>query len=436
MRTGQTAKYLSALGHDVRVVTAARQASEGTDLVLEVPRDHVVYTPWLGSGIARAVSSREPASEDGGSAKDGAESARSAVAPPVKRLLRLAQRDLIYMPDDCVGWYPWAVAACFRLIRRHPADLIYASAGPLTSLLVASTVARLCGVPWVGELRDRWSDNHYRELAPWFHRVDVHLEERVLASARGLVTVSQPWADELERRYGLPVRAVYNGFEDRDGSAPILEDGDAETLIVAHLGRLYGGKRDPTPLFRALGQLGNDARHVRVDFYGPEQDIVRRLATAFGVHDYVRVHSDVPYARSLAVQSAADVLLLLMWNTPAEEGVLPGKLFEYLGARRPVLAVGAPKGAAATLIRDRRFGLASSDPSKIARQLRGWIAEKRARGRLAPLPAESTADFARSRQVRHLSEFLGEVYAGRGARRAGDRIQEESRWRPRVRYRD
>ena len=429
MRTGQTAKHLSALGHDVRVVTAGRQASEGTDLVLEVPRDRVVYTPWLGSRIAGAVSSRDPGGEESATAGSGAGGVRSAVAPSVKRLLRLAQRDLIYMPDDCIGWYPWAVAACVRLIRRYPVDLVYASAGPLTSLLVASTVGRMCGVPWVGELRDRWSDNHYRDLAPWFHRVDARVEELVLRSAVGLVTVSQPWADELERKYGLPVRAVYNGFEDRDGSAPVLEDGDAETVVVAHLGRLYGGKRDPSPLFRALGQLGDDARRVRLDFYGPEQEIVRELATAFGVEDSVRVHADVPYARSLAVQSAADALLLLMWNTPAEEGVLPGKLFEYLGAQRPVLAVGAPEGAAASLIRERHLGLASSDPAEIARQLRVWIAEKRDRGRLDPLPAGSTAEFARSRQVRHLSEFLGELHAGRDARHTGDRMREEPRGR-------
>jgi len=101
----------------------------------------------------------------------------------------------------------------------------------------------------------------------------------------------------------------------------------------------------------------------------------------------------------------------LMWDRPEEEGVLPGKLFEYLGVRRPVLAVGAGEGAASKLISGRRLGLASSDPVAIARQLQVWIAEKRARGRLESLPAGSIADFSRSRQVRRLSDFRSEVEA-------------------------
>ena len=412
VRTGQTAKHLAEMGHDVRVVTADSQPWEPS-LALEVPREHVVYTPWLGSRVMATVSGQgtHRADEEPGVWSGSARSGR--MAAPAKQLLRLAQRNLVYMPDDYIGWYPWAVAASLRIIRRQAVDVVYASAGPFTSLLVAATVARACGVPWVGELRDLWSDSHYRTLTPRFQRIDARLEACVLESAAGLVTMSQPWADALERKYRLPVRVVYNGFEERRGFPlpPDVEEPGA--VVIAHLGMLYGGKRDPTPLFRAIRALNEDAQRVRVDFYGPDQELVRRLARSSGVEDRVRVFADIPYAESLNVQSNSDVLLLLMWDTPEEEGVLPGKLFEYLGARRPILAVGAREGVAADLVSSRRLGLASSDPVEIAAQLRRWIAEKRARGRLESLPAESVAGFSRSQQVQRLSDFLCEMRAGR-----------------------
>ena len=135
--------------------------------------------------------------------------------PPARHLLRLAQQNLVYMPDDWIGWYPWATRAAMRLTRHWRADLIYASAGPYTSLLVAATVARIRGIPWVGELRDLWTDNHYREFAPWLRPLDARLERCVLGSAAGLVTMSEPWAEQLERRYPVPVRVVYNGYDGR-----------------------------------------------------------------------------------------------------------------------------------------------------------------------------------------------------------------------------
>lgn len=406
VRTGQTAKYLSAMGHDVRVVTADRLPWERS-LPLEIPRDHVAYTPWLGSGVTAIVAGRRLFRANVEVARSSAE--RRLVTPSAKRLIRLAQRNLLYMPDDCIGWYPWALRASLRIAEQQPVDLIYASAGPFTSLLVAATVARVCGAPWVGELRDLWSDNHYRSLPPWFRGIDARLEARVLKSAAGLVTMSELWAEGLESKYAVPVRAVYNGFEERDEQTSRRNEARSESIVIAHLGMLYGGKRDPTPLFQAIQALGDDAHRVRVEFYGPEQDLVRRLARSSGVEDRVRVFGDIPYAESLTVQSNSDVLLLLMWDTPEEAGVLPGKLFEYLGARRPVLAVGAGYGVGAHLISSRRLGLASSDPVEIAVQLRTWIAEKDALGRPEPLSAEAVADFSRVRQVQRLSEFLCEL---------------------------
>jgi glycosyltransferase involved in cell wall biosynthesis len=411
VRTGQTARHLARLGHQVLVVSADDQPVRG-GLPLEIPRQNVTYTPWMGS---RLLSSKEGWRQRGAAPtqpphRPSAPPNRSAVA--VWHALRWLQRHAIYAPDRQIGWYPYAVRAALAIIRRQPIDLIFASAWPVTSLLVAATVARRSGLPWVGELRDLWSGHHYRELHGWQRYIDLRLERRVLDSATGLVTVSQPWADTLARQFTPPVRVVVNGFEP-EHTAPAGSGGDRNVLRVVYLGWLYGGKRDPSAFFAALRTLRGSGRQVRAEFYGEDAELAGRMVEASGVGDLVSVLGPVAHDESLVIQASADVLLLLMYNAPGEEGVLPGKLFEYMGAGRPILAVGAPSGAVSDLITSRRLGLVSSDPGEIADQLSTWADEKACSGRVASYGRSAVADFERAAQVEKLSDFFCSLTARR-----------------------
>jgi hypothetical protein len=171
--------------------------------------------------------------------------------------------------------------------------------------------------------------------------------------------------------------------------------------------------------------LKEQAASVRAEFYGAEQDLVRALARAEGVEGSVRAFPEIPYAESLKVQARADALLLIMYDRPEEKGVLPGKLFEYFGARRPLLVIGGEGGAAADLVSGRNLGTVSSGAGILAAQLRTWLREKRDRGGLRPLPEEATADFRRSTQVRILSDFLSSVQRRRSTPRAPDAARRE-----------
>ena len=120
----------------------------------------------------------------------GGQERRIVLPHAKKRALRHAQQNLVYLPEDRIGWYPYALRRALQMTRRNDFDFVYASAGPTTSLLVASHVAKDRGVPWIGELRHLWSDNHYRVLPPWYRGVDARLKRWVLRSASGLITMS------------------------------------------------------------------------------------------------------------------------------------------------------------------------------------------------------------------------------------------------------
>ena len=151
------------------------------------------------------------------------------------------------------------------------------------------------------------------------------------------------------------------------------------------------------------------SRHVRA-FLRDQIRHVLPLARELGIADRVVVHPHLPRAQAAAIQQQADVLLLMQWDDPREQGNLPGKLFEYLGARRPILGLGLEDGVPAEIIRERAAGCFSNDPAEIALQLSAWLDTKR---RLVPAgPARAAAGFTRAEQFA----------AGAALRRNGARV--------------
>ena len=123
-----------------------------------------------------------------------------------------------------------------------------------------------------------------------------------------------------------------------------------------------------------------------------------------GLADVVDLKDAIPYKEAVALQKRADVLLLMQWNDPADEGNVPAKIFEYLATNRQILGLGPVEGVAARLVRERQAGLYSNDPDDIAARLRAWIDEKQTTGRVKP-PSRRVANGLSERCRNRLSLF-------------------------------
>ena len=133
-----------------------------------------------------------------------------------------------------------------------------------------------------------------------------------------------------------------------------------------------------------------------------------RSARRLGVDDVVRTFAPVPYLISLGLQKAADTLLLLLWDSPQEKSVLTGKLFEYVGAGRPILSLGCEDGAAGSLVRERGLGLATSNVDAVCSYLLKTAAAKARSGAARPARgADAIMGLSRREQFRALERFLG-----------------------------
>jgi hypothetical protein len=257
-------------------------------------------------------------------------------------------------------------------------------------------------------------DYHDKGQLPLLCRrlLEVRLETYVLSAAAGLVTVSELWAETLKRKYAKPTIVVTNGFEPSDYPTQHTGASRSNCLCIVYTGTILS-KQNPWPLFAALHMLGTDAGAVQITFYGLRRpEIIHTLAEQWNVEQFVDIHDRLPHSQALHIQTQADILLLLLWNDPAEKGVYPGKLFEYIGARRPILAVGHTDNAAGELIRSRQAGVTLDDPEAIAAQLRHWIQQKRTEGSIPSLPQSGTVGLSREEQTRVLEGFLYDVLEG------------------------
>ncbi|ABU56905.1 conserved hypothetical protein [Roseiflexus castenholzii DSM 13941] len=408
LRVGKTAKYLRQFGHEVRIVTA-RNLPYPADLPFEVPSEHVIATPWVDVSMPHTLATRLRRHRSGVVALFDKAPAGQMQYTIALRLLD-AYRALVAFPDDAIGWFPFGWNAAQRLLKRWRPDVLVASSGPPTSLLIANALHQQYNLPWVGELRDLWTDNHYYSYPMWRRVLETWLERRTLRTAAGLVTVSEPLAHALRLRYNLPTEVVLNGFDPAD-YPPMRPTRADPQLTIVYTGTIYRINQRAAPLFAALQRLGARAARVRVTVYSHSISgivAIRSEAQQYGVEHLLDVRDAVPHREALAQQRAADVLLLLLWNDPRERGVYTGKLFEYLGARRPILGIGPADNVAADLIRERRAGMVSADPVEIAGQLTRWLDAKECGG-IPDLPASASAGLSREEQTRRLERFLGQV---------------------------
>ncbi len=406
VRNAKMAKYLSKFGHDVEVLSADKQNVMRSDLDAELPADKVHYTSWLnprwpldlifGRGEKISFAGNAPPAGSGGAVS------------LLSRLIALI-KTVVYFPDPQIGWLPFACTKASSIIRERRPDVIYASAPPFTGLLIAGLIGEKHKIPWVADFRDLWIDNECYDYPPWRLNFEKKIEHRVVSKAAAMVTVSEPLADLLRNRYGKKVRVIPNGFDACDYPEHADHLTGRGELLIIYTGNIYPERQSPRPLFEAVGMMGPLAGRVKIRFYGVRQRDINYLAVNGGIPDFVEFCPPVSHREALGLQAGADLLMHLLWNDPGQPGIYSGKLFEYLGARRPILALGSVDNVAARLIKERKAGLVSDDPGTIKEYLTKLSREKEEKGYISPL-ADSIGDgFSREEQARSLEELLKEV---------------------------
>ncbi len=381
IRVGKLAKFLIAQGWEIRVLSA--QHTTAPDLPLEIPEKLIVRTPW--TNIDRMFSRRALFSLFRSSAATPA-APQPTEAPHdfdagfsgrLRRRLHKLFFTLVHWPDRQIGWLPHAVQAGDRLLAGWRPDVIVASSPPPTTLLAADLLARRHDLPWIADFRDPWVDNPYYEHPRWRLWLERAWEKSVVGRCSGIVSVSPVVRDQFAAKFNTPSVLAMNGFDPADYPDAARPSTADDRLRLVFTGHIYSGYSDPTILFQALRDMGEEGKRIQVEFYGTCGDAVTPLALALGVESSVTVHPPVSHRDALAIQMGADVLLSLQWINVKEISRIAAKLFEYLGARRPILAIGCTTGPAVDLLTSRNAGFVCDNAADVARRLQAWLAQKR-----------------------------------------------------------
>lgn len=415
VRIGKFAKYLPDFGWEPVVLTVDDVGRYPQTLPVEVRESTVVRT-WY-------PKLRLPWAHGGDHAKGGESSVDRPVSTPSGLLTSTLQRPLRFfytlpltqaLLSSPTGWYLPGLRRALHITRERPVDAILTTYDPATPHMIGSALSRRTGTPWVADYRDPWTQSAYlrRRWQP-MQFFEEQLERRLVRRSSLITATSDPIAGRLERFHSRKVIVIRNGFDDddfRDEAPPLTSK-----FTVTYVGNLYD--RDLAPLLGAVRSLLDNgtisAEAFELRFLG--NDVWRRLPGLIqkhGVGDVVKAYPAVSFKESLRKQRESTVLLLLGWCDERDRGILPGKLFEYLGSSRPILGVTLERDEIAGVLERTGAGIIASTGMAIRAQLAAWFAEYSAGGKVtsgyAP-DADAIGSYSRREQARRLSQVLEEA---------------------------
>lgn len=288
------------------------------------------------------------------------------------------------MPNVHDTWIPKAVRLGGNIIDSKNIDIIFSSYGPPASHIIAGILAKWSGKPWIADYRDLWIEHHiYPGLWP-FRLLEKKLEKNYVGNYADMITtVSSPLARILENKFLAPVHVIENGYDEDDYDKKRLPYFKNVKKRIIYTGTIYPDKQDPSPLFAAIGLIAEKNKTTNdypmsdfeILFFGRQEDWLDNLIKKYKVGDWVKYMGHVGRDDALRIQNQAEILLFLEWENGSVDGILTGKLFEYLAQRKPILGIGvSAKTSPGALIEEAGVGVAvGTDIEKIVSIIENFL---------------------------------------------------------------
>jgi glycosyltransferase involved in cell wall biosynthesis len=399
LRPSFLARYLPQFGWEATVLTTGAARGVDGDAV-------VVPAPDLFERFMRP--------------RAAADDVAPAAARAMRRLIRWPKelcKSLLLFPDRAAGWIPAAIARALEITRRQPFDAVLSQSPPVSAHIVACVAALRRGLPWVADYHDLWHGNPYVERGVLRARIEFELERWLRRHASEITAVSTDLLARQAHVFGETAsEAIPAAFDPTEWDA--VRDVRPKDFRLTYAGTLYEGRRRLDMLLSAIVRLRSEAdpagSAARVDYYGPDGPLVRRLAAERELSDVVVCHGITERRHVLPALRQSAALVVLSSMDPDTVSELGSKIFECVGARRPIIAIG-PRGSAVQAFVERHaLGWFAWDDHTTADAVRAAHA-RFAAGRFAPDSVGLTDDVITAQEVaRRFARVLDRAVNSRG----------------------
>lgn len=267
-------------------------------------------------------------------------------------------RGNFFIPDARKFWISPSVKFLSEELKNSDFDAIITTGPPHSLHLIGSKLKEIFGIRWIADFRDPWTQIGYHNklrLTKNSRRKHERLESEVLNKADDLIVTSFTTQQEFQSKSSTPVHVITNGF-DIDLNEEENSNGKFE---LAHVGSLLSG-RNPENLWKAVSELLQENASFRDRFQltlaGRISESVVKSIKEHGLNPYLKNLGYVSHEKAVEIQRNSSVLLLLEIDSEETKGIIPGKLFEYLAAKRPILAVGPMRWDVSRIVEETSSG--------------------------------------------------------------------------------
>ncbi|NQT01275.1 MAG: glycosyltransferase [Planctomycetes bacterium] len=306
-------------------------------------------------------------------------------------------------------FYYGAIAFLRKYLRTNRVDSVWATEP--VCYTIANWIHKNFGIPWVADFRDIYD----QKGLPEYDRGQLYLkkvEPRMISSASAVVTVSEHLRTVLKTRHKKPVYMITNGFDPSDYNGEVQQN--REIFNIVYTGKIIFPLRDPSPLFQALTTLIStnkiESSKISVSFYGTESEHIldQLIRNNPALSNVVHIFPRVPFRESIKIQKQACILLHLAHG--GQKGIMTGKIFEYLGAQRPILCIPGDNDCVDALLKETQAGVICRNAEETASQILRWYQEWQQTGTVSYYARdEQIMKYSREKQAGQLAELLDSI---------------------------
>ncbi len=274
-----------------------------------------------------------------------------------ERLL-LFIRGNYFIPDARIGWVNPSVKFLSSYLAENPVDVLITSGPPHSLHLIGMKLKQRLKLRWIADFRDPWTTIHYHtslKLTKSSQKKHKLLESKVLNDADRVVVTSPSTKKEFELITSKPIDVITNGYVATENIYPVLDS----SFSIAHIGSLLS-ERNPDVLWSVISEIADEnsefKRDLSIKLAGVVGEEILDRLSHYGLKENCELLGYVSHSEAVQLQHNSQVLLLVEIDRPETRAIIPGKIFEYLVAHRPILCLGPEESDIEGIIRETKSG--------------------------------------------------------------------------------